>query len=208
MSSAKAALAGALAAEASGVWSLLLGALRLAAAPAGSPRRPRVSLVATPIGPRIGGLQAYHTSVMLDNVEHSFSGLGVTTARGPESHRWCDRNSETVVISFGDARVDTANIASLLRHHFEAGSYDLLRKNCNSMSDVLLSYLLGRRLDEVYSRAERLGASADRFGLVQMGTATLYTPNKAADRFDNQRVVTCMREERHRLFVPPPAAVH
>ena len=36
---------------------------------------------------------------------------------------------------------------SALRPHFQGGSYDLLRKNCNSFSDCAVFYLLRQRID-------------------------------------------------------------
>ncbi|CAK0861181.1 unnamed protein product, partial [Prorocentrum cordatum] len=47
----------------------------------------RVQLAATPIGPPLPQmLQSYHTSVIIDDMEFSFSGRGIDQLRGTQSH--------------------------------------------------------------------------------------------------------------------------
>merc|ERR1712032_117988 len=69
-----------------------------------------------------------------------------------------------------------------MRPHFKPGSYDVLKKNCNTCSDCALGYLLGRRLDAEFSSLERLAQFAEsNFGLP--GLLTGYTPNSKAATF-------------------------
>merc|ERR1711920_447246 len=76
-----------------------------------------------------------------------------------------------------------------LAAHFKAGTYDILRKNCNSFTDCALYYCIGRRLDEQYRALEKLGADADRVGLVRLLSLGDYVPNPNADDFDVDYVV-------------------
>mmetsp|Transcript_21591 Transcript_21591/g.74120 ORF Transcript_21591/g.74120 Transcript_21591/m.74120 type:complete len:91 (+) Transcript_21591:196-468(+) len=65
----------------------------------------QVYLVATPFGPGLPNLQAYHTSVVVDRMEYSFCPFGVVLGHGPESHRAFD-SSRTKIFDMGYARVD------------------------------------------------------------------------------------------------------
>merc|ERR1719510_412125 len=79
---------------------------------------------------------------------------------------------------------------AVLRPHFLPGTYDLLRKNCNSFSDCALFVLLGRRLDEKYRSLEKIGAEWDKhMGLIQNFTGGNYKPNPQADGFRSCMVV-------------------
>ena len=92
-----------------------------------------------------------------------------------------------------------AELVKALGHHFKEGSYDLLRKNCNSFSDCALWFLLERRLDVSYRGLEQVGAVADsNAGLVQYLSGSRYMPNPAADSFDLERTV-CMVDTEKRL---------
>lgn len=165
-------------------------------APGRRPFRPYVEVAATPLGPRLGsvGLTAFHTSVLLDGIEHSFGPEGITTARGPRSHGGLPRENEFRRVPVGRTAQDATHIISLLRPHFAPGSYDMLRKNCNSFTDVALGFLSARRLGDFgqFTRMERLGASADRFGILRIGCT--YAPNKAAVGFDREAVLALMGE--------------
>eukprot|EP00971_Amphidinium_carterae_P016317 321643-Amphidinium_carterae.1 len=96
---------------------------------------PQVSLVASQLG-GLPGVAAYHTSILLDEEEFVFSAAGITTARGPQSHRQCPQR-----IPMGRAACSRDQLLSKLGQHFQEGTYDLLRKNCNSFTDCAL-YIL------------------------------------------------------------------
>merc|ERR1719210_2582401 len=77
-----------------------------------------------------------------------------------------------------------------LQPHFLPGTYDLLRKNCNSFSDCALAYLLGMRLDDKYRAPEKLGAQWDKYiGIVRNFSGGCYQPNPLADGFQSCKVV-------------------
>eukprot|EP00446_Apocalathium_sp_SHHI-4_P010917 CAMPEP_0177171316 /NCGR_PEP_ID=MMETSP0367-20130122/10550_1 /TAXON_ID=447022 ORGANISM="Scrippsiella hangoei-like, Strain SHHI-4" /NCGR_SAMPLE_ID=MMETSP0367 /ASSEMBLY_ACC=CAM_ASM_000362 /LENGTH=232 /DNA_ID=CAMNT_0018617539 /DNA_START=48 /DNA_END=750 /DNA_ORIENTATION=+ len=155
------------------------------------PYHPRVYLVATPFGPGLPNLQAYHTSVVVDQMEYSFCPFGVVLGHGPESHRAFD-------------------FAKNMRELFMRGSYDLLGKNCNSFSDVALSYLVGKRLESKFSQMEQIGASADKYSaLVRLGSGGAYRPNPAAEGFcAAEAIVALEREIRWEACVERPHQVH
>jgi len=166
---------------------------------------PQVVLLATPIGPGVAKWQAYHTSIMLDELEYSFSPAGVSVFRGPASHAACPKHPEkTLIINMGTTQVDAKGFARKMRIFFEEGSYDLLRKNCNSFSDVGLQYLVGRRLDRQFRQMEKVGASADRYSyVVQLTTGGAYRPNPEADRFKAVQVVGALEAEGRTLLSRP-----
>mmetsp|Transcript_4394 Transcript_4394/g.10646 ORF Transcript_4394/g.10646 Transcript_4394/m.10646 type:complete len:201 (-) Transcript_4394:356-958(-) len=164
------------------------------------PYYPRVFLVATPLGPRLPKMQAYHTSVMLDNLEHSFGPYGFMLAHGPQSHRMYPRNRETRIIDMGYSKVDARNWSQTVRPYFEQNSYDLLRKNCNSFSDVALKDLTGQRLDKRYREIEQYARTADKYShVVRALTGGSYKPNPTADGFAPLKVVADLDSQR-RLF--------
>merc|ERR1712023_500460 len=77
-----------------------------------------------------------------------------------------------------------------LKPFFQRGSYDLLRKNCNSFSDCALFYLLDVRLDPKYRGLEQIGHAADKnAGLVRTLSGGDYQPNPKADGFSVNSVV-------------------
>merc|ERR550532_1541317 len=151
-----------------------------------------IKLVVTPIGPHLPRkFQAYHTSVLVDDQELSFSMMGIGTARGPESHLSLPRSVETVIKDMGKVRsVDVASLKAKLRPYFRRDSYDLLRKNCNSFSHVCLSILVGTGLDGEYRYLEGAAIAMDRhMGLVQRLSRGNYVPNPKAGAFAVEEVV-------------------
>mmetsp|Transcript_21590 Transcript_21590/g.74113 ORF Transcript_21590/g.74113 Transcript_21590/m.74113 type:complete len:208 (+) Transcript_21590:196-819(+) len=169
----------------------------------------QVYLVATPFGPGLPNLQAYHTSVVVDRMEYSFCPFGVVLGHGPESHRAFD-SSRTKIFDMGYARVDARDFAKNMRELFMRGSYDLLRKNCNSFSDVALSYLVGKRLESKFSQMEQIGASADKYSaLVRLGSGGAYRPNPAAEGFCAAEAMVALEPEiRWEACVERPHQVH
>merc|ERR1712048_1476522 len=77
-----------------------------------------------------------------------------------------------------------------LEPYFQEGSYDLLRKNCNSFTDCALFCLLDARLDQRYRGLEKLGHAVDKnAGIVQKLAGGNYVPNPKADSFDVEKIV-------------------
>merc|ERR1711971_647024 len=76
---------------------------------------------------------------------------------------------------------------SALQRYFVSGTYDLLRKNCNSFSDCALFYLVHKRLPKKYRSMEQLGSAFS--GIVQGASGGQYTPNPKAADFDLEKVI-------------------
>lgn len=155
----------------------------------------RVMLAATPLGIGLATLQAYHTSVVVNDVEYSFSPEGVCLGRGLKSHEHLPKYpSETTIVEVGLARAE-ANLVRMLQAYFQRGTYDLLRKNCNSFSDCALCYLFDLRLDGQYCQLEKIGHAADKYlGVVQMWSGGTYVPNPSVDNFDKEVVLVAVKD--------------
>merc|ERR1712061_368745 len=69
------------------------------------------------------------------------------------------------------------------------GAYDLLRKNCNSFTDVALFFTLGKRLDQKYMALEQIGADVDQVGLIRLLSLGDYVPNPLANTFRIDQVL-------------------
>eukprot|EP00421_Protoceratium_reticulatum_P070211 CAMPEP_0168423128 /NCGR_PEP_ID=MMETSP0228-20121227/34148_1 /TAXON_ID=133427 /ORGANISM="Protoceratium reticulatum, Strain CCCM 535 (=CCMP 1889)" /LENGTH=154 /DNA_ID=CAMNT_0008437079 /DNA_START=37 /DNA_END=498 /DNA_ORIENTATION=- len=135
-----------------------------------------VRLAATPFGPAVQSMQAYHTSVAVGDLEYSFSGRGICTMANFGSHS--SFSGKTEVMKVGDTIVPPHHMIAVLSPYFPPGTYDLLRKNCNSFSDCCLSFVLGTRLDDGFRVLEKIGKSVDRHAsVVQAVMGGKYTPN-------------------------------
>mmetsp|Transcript_31815 Transcript_31815/g.69581 ORF Transcript_31815/g.69581 Transcript_31815/m.69581 type:complete len:205 (-) Transcript_31815:136-750(-) len=148
-----------------------------------------VEVAATPLGLGVPGMQAYHTSIVVEGLEYSFSLSGVTYGQDLISHRHLPDGPPKVTY-MGLTSITGKDMLRALRPHFQAGTYDLLKKNCNSFSDCALFYLLDVRLDPALRGLEQIGEAADRnAGVVQSLTGGEYVPNPKADRFNIEEVV-------------------
>lgn len=126
---------------------------------------------------------AYHTSIMVDDEEYFFSDSGICYDETLISHQ--GKPAERYEVGRTDS--SGTELWWALQMHFRAGTYDLLKKNCNSFSDCALFFLLRQRLDRKYSALERLGQSTPE--MVRQVTNGMYTPNPAAADFDVESVV-------------------
>mmetsp|Transcript_6004 Transcript_6004/g.14871 ORF Transcript_6004/g.14871 Transcript_6004/m.14871 type:complete len:270 (+) Transcript_6004:2549-3358(+) len=88
------------------------------------------------------------------------------------------------VIFMGKSNKTGQSVLNALNQYFPSGHYDLLRKNCNSFSDVALFYCLGIRLDKKFRQMEQLG---QRFGSMALGDQ--YQPNPNAEGFDVEKII-------------------
>mmetsp|Transcript_40094 Transcript_40094/g.95787 ORF Transcript_40094/g.95787 Transcript_40094/m.95787 type:complete len:208 (-) Transcript_40094:85-708(-) len=110
-------------------------------------------------------LDAFHTSLVVGEVEYSFSGQGIRATRPLMSHSMLKR--ETDVQLMGHTSMSPHQMVSYLSPMFQPGTYDLLCKNCNSFSDCALYLMLNKRLDGKYSRMEKMGKTGQkRIGLM------------------------------------------
>mmetsp|Transcript_97901 Transcript_97901/g.272468 ORF Transcript_97901/g.272468 Transcript_97901/m.272468 type:complete len:253 (-) Transcript_97901:268-1026(-) len=157
----------------------------------------KVQLAVSPIGIQVSRtLQAYHSSVAVNDVEFSFTKHGVIGT--PLFHSHFTSKGPVQVMDMGLTDASASQMLAVLEPYFVAGTYDILRKNCNSFSDCALYYLLGARLDDKYKAIDQLGTSADKLGLVRLLTLWDYMPNPRASSFTLDHVLADVG--RHRLF--------
>jgi len=163
-----------------------------------SPSREGVKLVVTPIGPKTlpKKFQPYHTSVMVGDKEFSFGLSGICLCRGPQSHQCLPRSSETRTIDKGAAGdIDCYLLRRVLRPHYHQDSYDLLKKNCNNFSDVLLGILVDERLPKEYRFLEDLANNVDKnmFGIVRKLSAN-YVQNPLAAEYSSNDLILELKD--------------
>mmetsp|Transcript_131711 Transcript_131711/g.421416 ORF Transcript_131711/g.421416 Transcript_131711/m.421416 type:complete len:237 (-) Transcript_131711:202-912(-) len=145
--------------------------------------RRKVGLAITSRG--MGGITGYHSSVLIDDKDYVFSRFGITTSTTLESH---GDNADTIFIGY--SRYSGDDLVTALKRHFKRGTYDILRKNCNSFSDCALYFLCGARLPWSLSAAEKVGRAADdSLGIVQALYGPSYAPNRKARNFDLEVVM-------------------
>lgn len=168
----------------------------------------RVQLVVTPLGPSMRRFQAYHTSLLIAGTEYSFSSRGITRTNGVQSHEAVRRNpSDTEVIDMGEHALDLADFGRKMGMYFQRNTYDLLRKNCNSFSDVALYYATGQRLPKSYRVLEAIGHAADRYtSFVQALSGGTYQPNPRAEGFDATTAIYELCQSSSTLFGLPLCA--
>mmetsp|Transcript_1975 Transcript_1975/g.5762 ORF Transcript_1975/g.5762 Transcript_1975/m.5762 type:complete len:216 (+) Transcript_1975:85-732(+) len=135
---------------------------------------------------KFGGVSkatAYHSSVMVDGREYSFGMAGICfSSEGPTSHCSTPR-----LILMGTSSYSGYDLLVAVSDQFGQGTYDLIRKNCNSWTDVALFFLLRQRLDQQYRALERIGSRRPSF--VQAISIGKYTPNPLAANFDLEQAV-------------------
>ncbi|CAK9098095.1 unnamed protein product [Durusdinium trenchii] len=147
-----------------------------------TPRTYQVMLAASELGPYIPGLgQAYHTSVLIDNEEYQFDGNGICVSQGLTSHARFTRGHELILL--GHTTQSPKAMVALLKAYFQPGSYDLLRKNCNSFSSCALHYLLESSMDSKYSFMESVAQSVNNYINLVSLIMPNYEPNPFAEGF-------------------------
>mmetsp|Transcript_89694 Transcript_89694/g.159368 ORF Transcript_89694/g.159368 Transcript_89694/m.159368 type:complete len:188 (+) Transcript_89694:23-586(+) len=137
---------------------------------------------------------AWHTSISIGVTELSFCPGGIVPARNWLSHKMLRNGSQEgpeVVIEIGQSTTSAVELVSALSGLFKTGSYDLLRKNCNTFTNVAMFWLTGMKLDDRFTALDRAGASIESsFGpLVQIFSFGSYVPNPEAVTFDLDEVL-------------------
>lgn len=118
-------------------------------------REHEVHLAATEVF-RASGVCAYHTSVHVGGREFFFDISGISS--GPSLHSHTGGRApgpKTEVCDLGFTCIDGATLVKAMSPIFSKGSYDILRKNCNTFTDAAVFLLTGKRLDAHYARPER-----------------------------------------------------
>jgi len=91
----------------------------------------------------------YHTSIWINGEEILFDKCGI------QVYPHCRGRTPLQLIDLGLSIHSMHDAMRVLSPHFKPGTYDLIHKNCNSFSDCMLYFLLGLRLDPLYSTTER-----------------------------------------------------
>mmetsp|Transcript_93997 Transcript_93997/g.303593 ORF Transcript_93997/g.303593 Transcript_93997/m.303593 type:complete len:393 (-) Transcript_93997:192-1370(-) len=156
-----------------------------------------VELAVSPLG-GVPGATAYHSSVLVDGEEFSFSNLGITSARGAASHAatGCAPRIQSLGSCVRQGRHIGRQLVAVLAPHFQQGTYDLLRKNCNTFTDCALFFLLRQRLAADYKVLERFGASMP--ALVGVVSGGCYSPNPRVAGFDLEGIIRSLDTDRDR----------
>merc|ERR1719487_694172 len=131
---------------------------------------------------------AYHTSVVVNGEEFFFSDSGVFSDRALNSHQ--GKPHERLTLGYSDKT--GSQLLQALQPYFRPGTYDLVRKNCNSFSDCAVHFLLGQRLERRFSSLERLGQA--HTALLTEVTKGMYTSNPAAADFSVEAVITSLEK--------------
>lgn len=108
---------------------------------------------------RVAGVGAYHTSIIIDDKEYYFDSCGIESAPCFSSHLLDESNMmdpNLTTQSFGRIALTGEALVRGLTPFFEAGTYDIIFKNCNAFTDAALYFLTRQRLDPQYTRMERL----------------------------------------------------
>uniref|UniRef100_A0A7S2B183 PPPDE domain-containing protein n=1 Tax=Alexandrium andersonii TaxID=327968 RepID=A0A7S2B183_9DINO len=154
-----------------------------------------VRLAVSPLG-GVPGATAYHTSILLGDEEFSFGHTGIVAAPGTASH--IPTGGNPTIHDFG-ASIRTGRhvanqLVAVLSPHFRQHSYDLLKKNCNTFSDVALFFLTRQRLSSEYKALERFGSSMP--ALVRVVSGGCYAPNPLAEGFDLEALIRILDSDR------------
>ncbi|CAE7234693.1 desi1 [Symbiodinium microadriaticum] len=131
-----------------------------------------------------GLASAYHTSVVVNGEEFFFSDSGIFANMTLTSHQ--GKPSEK--LAMGLSHWTGQQLFRALQEHFRPGTYDLIRKNCNSFSDCALHFLLRKRLPSKYSAMESMGQRTS-LDLIHHFTNGAYQPNQAAANFSTETVI-------------------
>jgi len=126
---------------------------------------------------------AYHTSIVVQGEEYFFSDSGICYDDKLISHS----GNTPEIIEVGRTDHSGTELWWALQSHFRPGTYDLLRKNCNSFSDAALFFLTRARLETKYSALERMGTTSP--ALVGTVTNGMYVPNPIAENFNIEDVI-------------------
>jgi len=144
-----------------------------------------VELAVSPLA-NLRGIAGYHTSVLVAGEEYYFCPSGIRYSPRIVSHPM----NSVQRIFVGLSQTSGAELLDFLEAHFRTGSYDLLRKNCNSFTDCALYFLCEQRLDLRYRTVEKLAwAADDNTGMLQAISSGEYKPNPKAEDFDVQALL-------------------
>jgi len=150
-----------------------------------------VYLLVTPLG-GLKGIAGYHTSVMIRDEEYCFTPQGIVQSRHNLTHDLAGESMRK--ISIGSTAHSGASLVRNLDIFYRPGTYDILRKNCNSFSDCALFFLCRQRMWAGFRVVEQIGAFADASTqFVQTLSSGSYVPNGLANNFDLEDVIAYVK---------------
>jgi len=107
----------------------------------------------------VGGVAAYHTSVVIGREEYMFDASGIVCLPAFFSHLTCRAKKngpmDMQVHRIGETKLSGTDLIEVLDPFFQPGSYDVLRKNCNSFTRVAVYYLTRKKIGHRFSRVEK-----------------------------------------------------
>lgn len=169
---------------------------------------------------RVAGVGAFHTSINFGGVEYSFNRKGIECRHPFASHTFARKGSRMEILRLGSTTVTGEELIYSLDPYFEAGTYDILYKNCNAFTDAALYFLFRERLDPQYSRIERLIKAGGPFttSVINGVSATAgtghYVANPRATNFclqdailacDSMHAAAAGACKKHSVDTSPPA---
>lgn len=146
----------------------------------------------------LGGVVGYHTSVLVDGTEFFFEEAGIRGALadsmlGLKTACGGSHSSSPMRVAIGSSHWSGRDLVEFLEPHFKSGTYDLLRKNCNSFTRCALYLLCGVRLHKSYCAMERIGS---RLGLEFILSFGGLDTNPAAEGFQIDDVIAAIDDLR------------
>merc|ERR1712107_133842 len=103
----------------------------------------------------------------------------------------------------GYSRNSGHQMVMALRNEFSPGTYDLLRKNCNTFSDCALFYLVGQRMQDEHRALEKLGNTLNKYTNIVSSIFSGYEPNPKADNFQTMGVIDHIQKRRQGQMKDP-----
>lgn len=151
----------------------------------------KVVLAVSPIG-RLRGVAGYHTSVLVGGRELCFGISGISTFRRQLSHQ---ENPDLQLIDVGVSCCCYKEVRRVLRKHFLPGTYDILRKNCNSFTDCALYMMCEQRLAWHFRGLDAIGRTADANGVLRSLLPSRYRPNPLSVEWQVEDVIEMIESE-------------
>lgn len=157
---------------------------------------PKVQLAVSPLH-GIPMIAPYHSSILLDDSEFFFDRLGLMRLP-PERKLRSHGRAKPQILDMGTSLCSARDLAKSLGPLFRPGTYDFVRKNCNSFSDCALFFLVHKRLNAEFRRLDTLGCAISQSipSLLVAATRGHYRPNRAADGFDLDLTIASLAAQR------------
>ena len=104
------------------------------------------------------GVGAYHTGIEVAGFEYSFCDEGVFKTKPRGAPPPAVFKESLVLGTHNGSANDVSRVIRELREEFPAGTYDILKKNCNVFSNALSLRLVGVEIPRYINRLAGIGA--------------------------------------------------